>query len=379
MQIINTKPQDTEFEHATLGLLARSVLSQGKSAVNTDVYGLIMRHQLNLLHSPQLIENEDAELYTALTNSELRSQIEDRILQLESQHIFLLGYTSPRYPELLRQIYLPPTCLFYKGQWPHDTIGRAVAVVGARAANQEGCNLALEMAKGLAQERVCVVSGLALGIDASAHLGAISADFCSSFCPTIAVLGNGLSRVYPARHEGLAAQILERGGLLVSQFDPDTPPYPSNFLDRNRVISGISEGVLVVQANTRSGSLVTARHALDEGREVMAIPGSPLESLHKGTNHLIKQGASCVTTVEDLFEILDIKRDQRPKTHDKYSLLSSQQLEIVSYLKKNGKQQLAALIHELAPNNSNLHLDLLELELAQIVYKLPGNILTIKP
>lgn len=207
-------------------------------------------------------------------------------------------WSDPDYPVLLREIADPPPLLFVSG----DKMAlqrRQIAIVGSRNPSPLGVRTARQFAAALSRVGWVVTSGLALGIDAAAHLGALDADG-----PTVAVFGCGLDRVYPRRHERLAQMILQRGGALVSEFAIGTPPRPDHFPRRNRIISGLSLGTLVVEAALRSGSLVTARQALEQGREVFAVPGSIHDPLARGCNALIREGAKLVESVGDILEEL---------------------------------------------------------------------------
>jgi len=199
------------------------------------------------------------------------------------------------YPALLRQISDPPPVLYLFGN--SEVIGfQQIAMVGSRTPTPMGRETAHEFGAHLAALGLVVTSGLAHGIDAAAHRGAVSVGGMS-----IAVTGTGLDRVYPARHHDLAHEIAETG-VLISEFSLGSPPRPGNFPRRNRIISGLSRGVLVVEAALRSGSLITARLALEQGREVFAVPGSIHNPLARGCNTLIRQGAKLVETAKDILE-----------------------------------------------------------------------------
>lgn len=209
----------------------------------------------------------------------------------------LLAWTDSDYPPLLREIPDPPVALYVVGE-PAWLTRPQIAVVGARNPTPSGRDNARAFAQALSRAGLTITSGLALGIDAAAHLGALA---CGG--STVAVCGTGLDRVYPAAHRHLAHTIAERGAL-VSEFPLGTPPRAQNFPVRNRLISGLSLGVLVVEAAAQSGSLITARCALEQGREVFAIPGSIHSPLARGCHALIRQGAKLVETVEDVLEEL---------------------------------------------------------------------------
>ncbi|KJF80190.1 DNA-protecting protein DprA [Photobacterium angustum] len=212
--------------------------------------------------------------------------------QHPDQHILTLD--SPTYPYLLKQISSPPPLLFVRGEVAYLAQPQ-VAIIGSRAASIDGREAAFNFGYALGQAEYVVTSGLALGIDGQAHLGALK-----SGGATVAVLGSGLDQVYPARHRQLANEIVEQGAL-VSEFWPDEKPRPQNFPRRNRVISGLSTGVLVVEAAEKSGSLITARYALEQGREVFALPGSIYNAQSRGCNALIKSGAKLVESPADIF------------------------------------------------------------------------------
>ena len=204
------------------------------------------------------------------------------------------------YPALLREIFDPPVTLYLKGAWEECLSAPCVAVVGSRRSSTYGQNAAQMLARDLAQRGVTIISGLARGIDAAAHRGALEAGG-----RTVAVMGTGLDEVYPRDHRKLAQEILAAGGALVSEFPLETPPAPQNFPYRNRVISGLSLGVLVVEAAENSGSLITARLALEQGREVWAVPGNITSRNSFGTNYLIKgAGAKLVQQWQDVISEL---------------------------------------------------------------------------
>jgi DNA processing protein len=200
------------------------------------------------------------------------------------------------YPALLREIYDPPVTLYVKGAWRECLESPCVAMVGSRRCSTYGQNAAGMLARDLAARGVTIVSGLARGIDAAAHKGALEAGG-----RTVAVMGTGIDEIYPRDHRRLAEEILQRGGALVSEFPLGTPPAPQNFPYRNRIISGLSLGVIIVEASEQSGSLITARLALEQAREVFAVPGNITSKNSFGTNYLIKgAGAKLVQTWQDV-------------------------------------------------------------------------------
>lgn len=225
-------------------------------------------------------------------------QAVDRDLHwLEPPGHHLLTIADPAYPQRLRETPAAPPLLFVRGQ-PARLANHQVALVGSRNPTAGGRQTAQELAGALAARGLTVTSGLALGIDAAAHRGALDRR-----APTVAVMGSGPDRTYPARHKELADRIAANGAL-VTEFPPGTAPAPDHFPRRNRIISGLSLGVVVIEAAPRSGSLITARHALEQGREVFAVPGSIHNPLTRGCHQLIQQGAKLVTAVEDIIEEL---------------------------------------------------------------------------
>lgn len=225
--------------------------------------------------------------------------IERDLRWLEAPGHALVTACDPRYPAQLAAVPGYPPALFVQGD-PALLSRPQIAIVGSRSATSAGREAAFEFAARLAAHGFVITSGLAVGIDAAAHRGALAAEGV-----TIAVCGTGLDRVYPDEHRALAAEIAATGAL-VSEFPTGTPPQAHNFPRRNRLMSGLARGVLVVEAAARSGSLITARLAGEQGREVMAVPGSIHNVLARGCHRLIKDGAALVETVDDIFAALGL-------------------------------------------------------------------------
>jgi DNA processing protein len=223
----------------------------------------------------------------------------DNILASLDNCCDLITYQDGAYPSLLKEIYDPPLVLFYQGNI-NLLNEQQVAIVGSRFSSAQGREVASTFAHDLTRQGLTITSGLALGIDAAAHMGALTG--CGN---TIAVVATGLDRVYPARNRSLAKQILEQKGLIISEFNPGVAPRPGNFPKRNRIISGLSLGVAVVEAAVKSGSLITARCALEQNREVFAVPGSIHNPNAKGCHHLIQQGAKLIESAVDIINELD--------------------------------------------------------------------------
>lgn len=222
--------------------------------------------------------------------------VEGHLDRAEKVGAEIIVLSDPRYPQNLLNIYDYPPFLYVRGSLLPDEIG--IALVGSRLSSVYGRFTTQNLARELAMKGITIVSGLARGIDSAAHQGALAAKG-----RTIAVLGTGIDMVYPPENEDLAAAIVKNGAL-VTEFPPGTPPNAPNFPARNRIISGISAGVVVVEAGAKSGSLITARIAAEQGRSVFAVPGEIGTAGSKGTNHLIKEGATLIEGVDDILEEL---------------------------------------------------------------------------
>lgn len=202
------------------------------------------------------------------------------------------------YPQQLKNIYNPPNKIYVLGN--KEILKQSgIGIVGARRATEYGKKVAFKFSKELSANGINIISGLALGIDTYAHLGTLQLE-CKG--KTIAVLGSGLDVIYPKQNIGLVKEILKRGGCIISEYPLGTKTEKSHFPQRNRIISGLAKGVLVVEASEKSGSLITADLALEQGKDVFAVPGDIEKSTSIGTNHLIKQGAKLVTNYIDILE-----------------------------------------------------------------------------
>jgi DNA processing protein len=221
---------------------------------------------------------------------------EEECRRLEADSIRLVKYTAPDYPKSLFEIPDPPPFLYVKGELRSREL--SIAIVGSRRATSYGLMTTGKLAEALARHGVCVVSGMARGVDTAAHKGALQAGGRS-----VGVLGCGVDKIYPPENRRLFEEMAEKG-CLVSEFPLSTLPLAENFPRRNRIISGLSSGVLVVEAAEKSGSLITAQYALEHGRDVFAVPGNISFATSRGCNRLIKQGAKLVDCVEDILEEL---------------------------------------------------------------------------
>lgn len=225
-----------------------------------------------------------------------------------SPEIKTIKHSDKNYPPLLREIPDAPEMLYIKGEFPSFELPW-VSIVGTRKATPEGILFAKQLAKELSEKGFIIVSGLAMGIDTAAHEGTLKAHG-----KTVAVLGNGLDEVYPRQNENLAKAITSNGGALISEYSPETPAYPNQFLERNRIVSGMCQATIVIEAPDRSGSLVTARLAAEYGRDVFIFPGPAAHPNFRGSHKLIRDGARLVTNIEDILEDLGLDpiRDGQP-------------------------------------------------------------------
>lgn len=310
--------------------------------------------------------------------------LEKELCELPRIGARLVRWTDDDYPPYLRHIADSPPYLFVRGNVPLAD-PQCVAVVGARAASEAGRRMAQRLGLELAAKGFTVVSGLARGIDAEAHQGALDGGG-----RTIAVMGCGIDVIYPAEHRKLAEAIVENGGALVTELPLGTQPLAENFPTRNRILSGICLGVVVVEAAEKSGSLITARMALEQDRQVFAVPGSPLTGKTRGSNRLLKEGAKLVECVEDVIEELapqlGIKAAPPPESSNTTKEKSGSSATIAI---PEAPDELKAVL-DLLTNGQKLHVDaiiegcglspqtvlriLLDLELRGLVAQYPGKL-----
>lgn len=296
------------------------------------------------------------------------SWAEQEIERAEKEKIQILCPDDPDYPENLLNIYDPPAALYIRGQIKKED-KRALAIVGTRSATRIGLDIAEKFSRELSALGITIVSGLAMGIDAAAHLGAKR---------TVAVFGSGVDQVFPKINTSLAEKILKDGGALVSEFPIGTLPEKWTFPQRNRIISGLSLGVIVVEGAEDSGALITARLAMEQGREVFAIPGSIRLEQSKAPNSLIKQGAKLVENIEDILDelrnVLEIsiysKKEAKPISIDLSRFNENEQKVLRTIL--NEPKHIDQIAEESGLSPSEIGSFLAMLEIRKVIKQLPG-------
>jgi DNA processing protein len=298
------------------------------------------------------------------------------LAQAQAAGVRLLTWDEPEYPQSLREIYDPPPLLYVRGNV--ELLNRhLISIVGSRRPTAYGNQMAEKLARDLADRGLVIVSGLARGIDSSAHKGALS----SASGATIGVLGCGIDVIYPKENKKIFAE-MEKRGAIISEFAMGTFPGPQNFPIRNRIISGMSIGVVVVEGAQYSGSLITARLAMEFGREVYGVPGNATQPTSFGPNQLIKQGAKLVTSWEDVIEELPtpIRAELLPietANSDQRTMLVEQALEpneriLYDLLAQDEARMVDDLVERSGLTSSEVLASLFDLELKGVVRQLPG-------
>ncbi|MGL6174294.1 MAG: DNA-processing protein DprA [Cellulosilyticaceae bacterium] len=317
----------------------------------------------------QLGLNED-QIDKIIKSKETISQIRETLEQIRKENIQIIDIGEKEYPEELKQIINPPMVLFAQGNIQYLN-SPAIAIVGARKCSEYGFEIAKKIAKELAQRGIVVVSGMALGIDEAAHRGALEIGH------TVAVLGTGVSVCYPKKNYELYRRIPNKG-CLVSEYLPHTEPMPFQFPQRNRIISGISVGTVLVEAAEKSGSLITADLALEQNKLVFAVPGNVNSKLSKGTNHLIQQGAKLITNSQDIMDELPSyimkKIDLGNKNLIKLDCNLLDKVEIMVYDCLSWQpKEINELITNTGITSETINTILLKLEIKGLIQRLPGN------
>jgi DNA processing protein len=307
----------------------------------------------------------------SLFKKELEEDLAKEIAYIKKEGIKTLGVFDEDYPESLRRIFVPSPLLFYKGSIKLNR-GNAIAIVGSRRCSEYGIRMAERLAFDLAKRGVTIVSGMAKGVDTAAHRGALKAGG-----KTIAVMGSGFGHIYPTDAGGLVAEII-KSGAVVTEFHSGMEPFPSNFPQRNRIVSGLSLGVIVVEAAKRSGALITANIALEEGKEVFALPGRVDSVCSAGTNKLIQDGAKLIMSADDvldeiaidpLCELLEEEYDETAA----YTDLPDDEVSIIRMLEENEAVHYDKLLIDSGIGLSRLPELLLKMEMRKTINALPGS------
>jgi DNA processing protein len=315
-------------------------------------------------HDLGRVEGVGPSVIASLRRFDWKNTAEKEIRSSEKIGARILTWDDEQYPPNLKQIYDPPPILYVLGKVTPEDRG-AIAVVGSRYPTTYGKMAAERIALGLGKLGVTVVSGLARGVDSRAHQGALA-----SGGRTIGVLGCGIDIIYPPENRDLFDRVSAQGAL-ISEFPLKTPPDSDHFPIRNRIISGISLGVVVVEATLRSGSLITARFALEQGREVYALPGNADSARSEGTNRLIKQGAKLVLQAEDIVEEILPHLRQSPRPAPPKPRLSEEEEKVLSVLEREATH-IDPIASKAGLSSSKVAAALLSLEMAGHVKQLPG-------
>lgn len=308
-----------------------------------------------------------------LTNDNIEDIINSKNNDLLNKHLELLhknkiSYTTiidEDYPQILKNIHFPPPVLYYLGIINKDIFNNCISIVGSRNASYYGLKMSEKIAYELASSKINIVSGLAKGIDSKAHIGTLKANG-----KTIAVLGNGVNIIYPKENRYLYKQIKD-SGLIISEFPPNTEPKPYNFPRRNRIISGLSLGTLIIEAAKKSGSLITAKYALEQGREVYALPGNINNQNSVGVNLLIKDGAKVVTETIDIIEdIFPMFSFENLENATKDNIFTAEERKILDLL-RNGFNDADKLYEQtnMPIKRINYVLSMLEIDQKIVMFK----------
>ena len=317
----------------------------------------------------QRVEGVGPKLIEAIRGFSLGNRLRNELNHMQKRGVTAVTYQDPEYPRKLLAIYDPPPVLYVRGSLvaTHDL---SVAIVGSRMATRQGKTFAEQLARDLAVQGITVVSGMARGIDSAAHRGALLGRG-----RTIAVLGCGVDVTYPSENRGLMEEIVTHGAL-ISEFPMGTHPHASNFPRRNRIISGLAAGVVVVEATQQSGSLITANYALEQGGEVFAVPGHVGSAHSQGTHRLIKQGAKLVETAHDVIEevIPEWTRqgDAPEKAKDRLRPVLNEDEQLIYSLLGRDPVHIDRLITEIRWDAGRVSRVLLNLELAGLIIQLAG-------
>ncbi|MBI5404797.1 MAG: DNA-protecting protein DprA [Candidatus Kerfeldbacteria bacterium] len=296
-----------------------------------------------------------AALIDALTTNRNRVDLKALVKSCSRDDITIIGLDDPAYPLLLRETSSPPLVLFLRG--PTDLLQcRGLTVVGTRAATRYGLQATRLLVEPLARKGINIISGLAFGIDAAAHESALAVQG-----PTLAVLGSGVDQITPVSNAGLGQRILDQGGAIVSEYPPGTAVQRHHFPQRNRILAGLAKATLVIEAGPKSGALITAKMAAEEGREVFAVPGPIGQETSLGTNELIKNGATPTTSAEDMFKALGLDSPEIVPENRRIDVPTDTEMIVLQLLREPRHVDELVTISTLDASVINATLSILEL------------------
>ncbi|MGI6003881.1 MAG: DNA-processing protein DprA [Christensenellales bacterium] len=326
-----------------------------------DVMESGTRENLSFLQNPKLIEK--------ILSRRSRDYLDDYLDMLDEKGIRCLIRESGGFPPMLRGIPMEPAVLYVKGR-DDVPLEKCIAMVGSRRCSRYGLEMTGRIAKGLAAQGVVTVSGLARGIDSAAHRASLEAGGM-----TIGVLGCGVDVVYPAENERLFRDVMERG-MIISEYPPGTTPHKMNFPPRNRIISGLSSGVVLIEAQEKSGTMITVRHATEQGREVFAVPANITSPQSYWPNRLIREGAALVLDAQDIlselrWDTVDKKASEKGRETLEDLILGDEEALIVAALMK-GEMIVDELCMVTGLSAQNLNVHLTTLEMQEIIEQFPG-------
>lgn len=313
----------------------------------------------------ELAQRLGSKIAGLIVEAKNRFSAENEIDKLQKLNIGYITMYDKDYPPLLKEAHDSPAILYIRGSVQALKMP-GIAVVGSRKFTNYGRKIAYDLSKSCADAGLCIVSGLALGIDAMAHRAALDANGI-----TVGVLGCGLDKIYPATNFALGKEIMERGGAVISEFPPGTPPLVHHFPQRNRIIAGLSMGTLVIEAAQESGALITAYQALDYNRDVFAVPGNIDSEMSKGANVLIQKGAKMVTCADDIFDEFDITVKKSEQKSKEIFPESGEELKVKACL-SSGDKSIDEIISESKINIIALSSTLSMMEMKGVVENLGG-------
>lgn len=328
-----------------------------------------------------LIEFTDAEIYN-LKNINLNikenivkykshSYLDDIKEQLYKKSIKYICINDKGYPKNLKEIYNPPKLLYYKGDLSIASNNLTIAMVGSRKCSAYGKNCTKTLSSGLSSQGINIISGLAIGVDSYSHIGCME-----GVGKTIGVLGSSVHNPLPKQNTKLAEQIIEEGGLLISEYNINSSVIPSNFYNRNRIISGISDGIVVVEAANKSGALITVEFGLEQGKNIFAVPGNINSEMSRGCHKIIKEGAKLIESIDDIlieYNINSINCNKIGKNYDNISL-SAESIIIMEAIKNEGSLHIDGICDYTGIEIKKVNSILSNLELSDLVVEMNNKI-----